>query len=78
MGNFGSHIARIVGETVVHAVTALLPVHHAERVRAHEQWAKDLADDLHGGIAPMFQRLLDTEAVHPAIEPILRRIVEHK
>lgn len=77
-GNFGAHIARIVGEAVVHAVTVLLPVHHAERIRAHQEWAEGLADDLHGGLAPMLQHLLDTEAVHPVIEPVIRRIVEKK
>ena len=77
-GNFGSHLARVIGEAVNHAIALVLPAHHAERVRQHEEWAKQTADELRGGIVPMFERLLETEAVHPAIEPIIRKIVEGK
>lgn len=77
-GNFGSHLARVVGEMVTHAVLAILPHHHAERVRQHDEWARSVAEDLRGGITPMLQHLLDTDAVHPALEPIIRKVVEGK
>lgn len=63
---------------VTHALVAILPHHHAERVRAHNEWAQSLAEDLRGGVVPLLQHFLDTDAVHPTIEPVIRKIVEGK
>jgi hypothetical protein len=75
-GNFGAALSRVIADALHHVVLSILPHHHAERVRAHEEWAKSVASDLHGGVAPVFQKLLDTDAVHPALEPLVRRIVK--
>jgi len=72
--SLGTAVAHVIGTALHHAIVTALPHLHAERDRHTRGMLSEMADSAQTDLAPIMGHLLDTGAVHPLLEPVVRRM----
>lgn len=70
----GTAIGHVLATALHHAIVSAAPHLHAERDRHTRGIMSEIADSAQTDLGPVMGHILDTGAVHPLLEPIVKRI----